>query len=158
MFDRQSWLSLLPFVLACCAAAAIGARATRRSVKAWYPALHRPAWTPSDRIFAPVWTTLYLMMACSAWLVWRDSPWPAARPALFLFAIQLALNAVWSVLFFGLRRLGPAFAEILLLLTMIVATIVAFLPLSFLAVWLLLPYAVWVAFASYLNFRIWQMN
>ena len=158
MFDRQSWLSLLPFVLVCFAAAAIGAGATRRSVKAWYPTLHRPAWTPPDWIFAPVWNTLYLMMALSAWLVWRGSPWTTARPALLLFAIQLGLNSLWSVLFFGLRRPGPAFAEILLLFTMIVATIVAFLPLSFLAAWLLLPYVVWVAFAAYLNFRIWQLN
>jgi translocator protein len=158
MFDRQSWLSLLPFVLACFAAAAVTAGATRRSVMTWYPTLHRPTWTPPDRIFTPVWTTLYLMMALSGWLVWRDSPWIAARPALLLFAVQLALNALWSIVFFGLHRPGPAFAEILLLLTMIVATIVAFLPLSFLAAWLLLPYAVWVAFASYLNFRIWQLN
>jgi len=158
MFDRQSWFSLLPFVLACFAAAAIGAGATRLSVKTWYPTLHRPACTPPDWIFAPVWSTLYLMMALSAWLVWRDSPPTAARPALLLFASQLLLNAFWSILFFGLQRPGPAFAEILLLWMMIVATIVAFLPLSFLAAWLLLPYAAWVAFASYLNFRIWQLN
>ena len=158
MFDRQSWLSLFPFLLACFAAAALGAGATRRSVKSWYPTLNRPAWTPPDWIFAPVWSTLYLMMSLSAWLVWRDTPWPAARPALLLFALQLVLNATWSVLFFALHRPGPAYAEILLLLTMIVATITAFLPLSFLAAWLLLPYALWVAFASYLNLRIWQLN
>lgn len=158
MFDRQSWLSFFPFLLACFAAAALGAGATRRSVKNWYPTLHRPAWTPPDWIFAPVWSTLYFMMALSAWLVWRDSTWPAARPALLLFAIQLVLNAIWSVLFFALHRPGPAYAEILLLLAMIVATITAFLPLSFFAAWLLLPYALWVAFAAYLNLRIWQLN
>jgi translocator protein len=158
MFDRQSWFSLLPFVLVCFAAAAIGTGTTRRSVKTWYPTLHRPAWTPPDWTFAPVWTTLYLMMSLSAWLVWRGSPWPAARASLALFAVQLVLNALWSIVFFGLRRPGPAFAEILLLLTLIIATIVAFLPLSFLAAWLLFPYAMWVAFASYLNFRIWQLN
>lgn len=158
MFDRQSWLSLVPFVLACFAAAAVGAGATRLSVRTWYPALHRPAWAPPNWIFTPVWTTLYLMMALSAWLIWRDSPWTAARPALVLFTAQLILSALWSVLFFGLQRPGPAFAEILLLFTMIVATTVAFLPLSFLAAWLLLPYAVWVAVAAYLNFRIWQLN
>jgi len=158
MFDRQSWLSLLPFVLACFAAAVIGAATIRQSVKTWYSTLHRPAWTPPGRIFTFVWTTLYLMMAFSAWRIWRNAPWPDARPALILFAIQLVLNALWSILFFGLRRVGPAYAEILLLFTMIIATITAFLPLSFLAAWLLLPYAVWVAFASYLNFRIWQLN
>ena len=158
MLDRHSWLSLLPFVLVCFAAAAIGAAATRQSVKTWYLTLHRPTWTPPGRIFSSVWTTLYLMMAVSAWLVWRDAPWPLARPALALFSIQLILNAFWSILFFGLHRVGPAYADILLLFTMIIATITAFLPLSFLAAWLLLPYAVWVAFASYLNFRIWQLN
>jgi tryptophan-rich sensory protein len=158
MFDRQSWLSLLPFLFACFIAAAIGAAATRRSVKTWYLTLHRPAWTPPSLIFAPVWSTLYLMMSLSAWLVWRETPWPAARSALILFAIQLVLNTIWSILFFALHRPGPAYAEILLLLTMIVATITAFLPLSFLAAWLLLPDAIWVAFAAYLNLRIWQLN
>ena len=158
MFDRQSWLSLIPFLLLCFGAAAIGAGATRASVRTWYPTLHRPAWTPADWVFAPAWTTLYFMMALSAWLVWRDSPWSTARPALLLFIIQLGLNSLWSIVFFGLRRPGLAFAEILLLFTMIIATATAFLPLSFLAAWLLIPYAIWVAFASYLNFRIWQMN
>jgi tryptophan-rich sensory protein len=158
MFDRQSWLSLVPFILVCFAAGAIGAGATRRSVRNWYPTLHRPVWTPPDWVFAPVWSTLYLMMALSAWLIWRDTPWTVARPALVLFVIQLALNSLWTVLFFGLRSPGIAFAEILLLFTMIVATATAFLTLSFLAAWLLIPYAIWVSFASYLNFRIWQLN
>ena len=81
-----------------------------------------------------------------------------SRIALTLFAVQLVLNTLWSVVFFGLRQVGAAFGEILLLLTMIVATTVAFQPISLLAAWLLLPYLVWVCFASYLNFRIWQMN
>jgi len=75
-----------------------------------------------------------------------------------LFGIQLALNILWSIVFFGWRKPGPAFGEILLLWMMIIATAVAFYPLSLLAAWLLLPYIAWVAFASYLNFRIWQMN
>jgi tryptophan-rich sensory protein len=158
MFDRESWLSLLPFVVVCLAVAGIGALFTNSSVKTWYPQLHRPEWTPPNWIFGPVWTTLYLMMAFSAWLVWRGSNWSAARFALLLFAIQLVLNMLWSAMFFGMRRIGPAFAEILLLWMMIIATTVAFYSLSLLAAWLLIPYVAWVGLASYLNFRIWQMN
>jgi len=158
MFDRESWLSLLPFVVVCLAVAGVGGLFTNSSVKTWYPQLRRPEWTPPNWIFGPVWTTLYLMMAFSAWLVWRGSNWTAARLALMLFAIQLVLNMLWSAVFFGMRRIGPAFAEILLLWMMIIATTVAFYSLSLLAAWLLIPYIAWVGLASYLNFRIWQMN
>ncbi len=158
MFDRESWLSLLPFVVVCFGAAGIGSRFTRASVNTWYPQLQRPQWTPPNWIFGPVWTCLYLMMAISAWLVWRASGWAYARFALSLFAIQLVLNVLWSIIFFGMRKVGPAFAEILLLWMMIIATAVAFYPISLLAAWLLIPYILWVVFASYLNFRIWQMN
>ena len=158
MFDRGSWLSLIPFVAVCFLAAGVGALATNSSVKTWYPQLQRPQWTPPDWLFGPVWTALYLMMAISAWLVWRGSDSGAPRFALTLFGVQLVLNALWSVLFFGLRKIGPAFAEILLLWMILIATAVAFLPLSLLAAWLLIPYIAWVGFASYLNFRIWQMN
>jgi translocator protein len=158
MFDRESWISLVPFVVICFAAAGIGSLFTSRSVNTWYTQLRRPVWTPPNWIFGPVWTTLYLLMAISAWLVWRSTEWPSARFALSLFAIQLVLNTLWSVVFFGLRKIGLAFGEILLLWMMIVATAVAFLPLSLLAAWLLIPYLAWVFFASYLNFRIWQLN
>jgi translocator protein len=158
MFDRESWVSLVPFVVVCFAAAGIGSLFTATSVKTWYAQLRRPEWTPPNWIFGPVWTTLYLLMAISAWLVWRSTSGPDARPALTLFTVQLVLNSLWSLVFFGLRKVGPAFAEILLLWMMIVATTVAFLPMSLLAAWLLIPYLGWVLFASYLNFRIWQMN
>jgi tryptophan-rich sensory protein len=158
MFDRGSWISLVPFVVVCFTAAAIGSLFTSTSINTWYTQLRRPEWTPPNWIFGPVWTALYLMMAISAWLVWRDASWPQAGLALALFAVQLVLNSLWSVIFFGLHRIGTAFGEILILWTMIVATAVAFLPISLLATWLLIPYLLWVVFASYLNFRIWQMN
>jgi tryptophan-rich sensory protein len=158
MFDRESWVSLVPFAVVCFAAAGIGSLFTATSVKSWYTQLRRPEWTPPNWIFGPVWTTLYLLMAISAWLVWRSATWPDARFALTLFTIQLVLNSLWSLVFFGLRKVGPAFAEILLLWMILVATTVAFLPISLLAAWLLIPYLGWVLFASYLNFRIWQMN
>jgi benzodiazapine receptor len=158
MFDRESWASLVPFVVICFGAAGIGSLCTSTSVNTWYPQLRRPDWTPPNWIFGPVWTVLHLMMAISAWLVWRSAGWSVAKFALILFGIQLVLNSLWSVVFFGLRKVGAAFGEILLLWMMIIATTVAFLPLSLLAAWLLIPHVVWVAFASYLNFRIWQLN
>lgn len=158
MLDRGSWVSLIPFVVVCYAAAGIGSRITRSSVNTWYQELHRPEWTPPRWMFAPVWTILYLLMALSAWLVWRDSAWATSRSALLLFAIQLVLNVMWSVVFFGLRQVGFAFGEILLLWMMVIATAVSFLSISLLAAWLLIPYLGWIGFASYLNFRIWQMN
>jgi tryptophan-rich sensory protein len=158
MFDRQSWVSLVPFVVVCFAAAGIGSLFTARSVNTWYPQLRRPEWTPANWIFGPVWTTLYLLMGISAWLVWRSTTWSAGWFPLTLFAIQLVLNSLWSVIFFGLRQVGAAFAEVLLLWMMVVATTLAFLPISILAAWLLIPYLGWILFASYLNFRIWQMN
>ena len=158
MLDRGSWTSLLPFVAVCLVAGGIGSLYTNRSVQTWYPMLNKPEWNPPNWVFAPVWTTFYLMMAISAWLVWRDNGWDGARSALCLFVIQLLLNVAWSAVFFGMRRIGEAFAEILLLLTMLIATAVAFLHFSLLAAWLLIPYIAWVGFASYLNYRIWQMN
>jgi translocator protein len=158
MFERESWLSLVPFVVICFAAAGIGSYFTSGSVRTWYPQVKKPEWNPPNWVLGPVGSVLYLMMAISAWLVWRAAGWPTTRCALVLFAIQLVLNTVWSVVFFGMHAIGPAFGEILLLWMMLIATAVAFYPFSFLAAWLLIPYIVWVAFASYLNFRIWQMN
>jgi translocator protein len=158
MFNPDSWLSLVPFLVVCFVAAAIGSVATNRSVNTWYPQLRKPDWNPPKWVFGPVWSVLFAMMALSAWLVWRAAGWRGAESALLLFAIQLALSPIWSVVFFGMRAIGGAFAEILLLWMMIIATAVAFSSISFLAAWLLIPYVAWVAFASYLNFRIWQMN
>ena len=158
MFSRDSWLSLLPFVLVCFAAAGIGSSFTRKSVHTWYGQLNKPHWNPPKWIFGPVWSFLYLMMAISAWLVWREAGWLGAKFPLILFGIQLLLNVTWSAVFFGRRTIGAAFGEILLLWTTVIATTVAFYPFSLLAAWLLIPYVAWVAFASYLNFRIWQMN
>jgi translocator protein len=158
MFSRDSWLSLLPFLVVCFAAGGIGSLFTNKSVRTWYPQLKKPEWNPPHWVFGPVWSLLYLMMGISAWLMWREAGWPAAKVRLILFGIQLALNMGWSAIFFGVHAIGAAFGEILLLWTMIIATAVAFCPVSLLAAWLLIPYIAWVAFASYLNYRIWQMN
>lgn len=124
----------------------------------WYASLRKPSWNPPSWIFGPVWSALYLTMAVAAWLVWRRGGWLAQRRPLSLYCVQLALNAAWSPIFFGLHRPGLAFAEILLLLTAIVATAMAFARVSRAAGVLFVPYVAWVTFASFLNLMLWRLN
>jgi len=124
----------------------------------WYAELAKPTWNPPSWVFGPVWTTLYAMMAVAAWLVWQRGGWKAQRGPLTLYVAQWALNALWTPLFFGLQRPGLAFAEILLLLIALIATLVVFWRVRRAATWLLVPYAVWASFATVLNFTIWRMN
>lgn len=149
---------LAAFVVVCFAAAAVGGALTASSVGDWYRTLAKPSWNPPDWLFGPVWSGLYLLMAVSAWLVWRRGGWRASRGAFALFALQLALNVGWSAVFFGLRRPGLAVLEVLLLWLTILATIIAFWPKSRPAVLLLLPYLAWTSFAALLNWTIWRMN
>jgi tryptophan-rich sensory protein len=138
-------------------ASAIGAVAALQA-DSFYAQLARPDWAPPPSIFGPVWTVLYALMGIAAWLVWRSGGFRPARVALTLFLIQLALNALWSWLFFGWHQGGLAFFDILLLWLLIVATLVAFWPIRPLAGALLIPYLLWVSFASVLNYSIWQLN
>jgi tryptophan-rich sensory protein len=124
----------------------------------FYTQLIRPEWAPPASLFGPVWTVLYGLMGIAAWLVWRAGDFRAAKFALSLFLVQLAFNALWSWLFFGWHHGGLAFADILLLWVLIVATINAFLRVRRLAGALLIPYLLWVSFASALNYSVWQLN
>ena len=153
--------SIVSFVVAqvlCFSAAAIGGAFTGASVRTWYPELSKPTWSPPDWVFGPVWTILYAMMGISVWLIWRSRGWSGAPLALGLFAIQLVLNAMWSVIFFGAQNPGLAFAEIVCLWLAIVATVIAFWRHSRLAASLLVPYLAWSTFAAVLNYTIWQLN
>ena len=154
----RRWGSLILSIGLCLAASAIGALATASSVRDWYPSLNRPSWNPPDSVFGPVWTLLFVMMGVALWLVWQRRDQPGASVALGLFGLQLTLNVLWSVLFFGMRRPDLAFAEILVLWLAIAATSWAFKRHSKLAAGLLLPYLAWVSFASLLNFTIWRLN
>ena len=138
-------------------AAAIGALASIEA-ESFYAGLVQPDWAPPSSVFGPVWTVLYALMGIAAWLVWRSAGFHGARSALMLFVVQLLLNALWSWLFFAWRQGGVAFAEVLVLLVMIAATVVAFWRIRPLAGALLLPYLTWVAFASVLNFATWRLN
>ncbi len=143
------------WLLLCFAAASPGALCPPGE---WYAALNKPSWNPPGWVFGPVWSALYTMMAVAAWLVWRRGGFAAQRRALVPFFAQLALNAAWTPLFFGLHRPGLAFAEILLLWLAIAWTIVAFWRVHRVAAGLLCPYLAWVSFAAALNGTLWRLN
>jgi tryptophan-rich sensory protein len=124
----------------------------------WYERLDKPAWTPPNWLFPVAWTVLYLMIAASGWLVWRAVGFDGAPLAFAVYGVQLVLNFGWSAVFFGLRLKGLALLEVSALLASIVATIALFWPISELAAWLMVPYALWVTFAMALNANIWARN
>jgi tryptophan-rich sensory protein len=155
---RRSTAVLAVFIIVCFAAGALGAVFTAQATATWYREIARPAWTPPDWVFGPVWTALYVMMGISAWLVWCEGGFRRQRWPLALFFGQLALNAAWTPIFFGLRRFDVASVEIVALWGAILATIFAFARVRRLAAWLLVPYLLWVTYASTLTFGIWRMN
>lgn len=157
MPSRKQLIGLAAWLAASFAAAAIGAAA---SVQAgtFYAQLARPEWAPPGPVFGPVWTVLYALMGIAAWLVWRVGGFRAARAALALFLAQLAVNALWSWLFFGWRLGALAFADILLLWALVAATLAGFWRIRRLAGALLIPYLLWISFAAALNYSVWQLN
>jgi len=136
----------------------VGSRLTGPAVATWYGSINKPAWTPPSFLFGPVWSALYLMMGIAGWLIWRKAGLSGAPGAMALFALQLILNAAWSGIFFGMRRFDLAFAEIIILWALILATLIAFWRHDPKAGLLLLPYLAWVTYASALNFAIWRLN
>lgn len=129
------------------------------SITGWYATLAKPEFSPPNSIFGPVWTALYAFMGIAAFLVWKkDLDRKDVKIALSLFLSQLALNTLWSIIFFGLHSPGGALIEIVFLWLAILTTITAFAKISKPAAWLLVPYIAWVSFAVYLNFAIWSLN
>jgi translocator protein len=158
--NDSSWnhiLGLLAWLVTVALAAGLAAIASIDAV-AFYARLQRPSWAPFAGYFGPVWTVLYLLMALAAWMVWRERGFAHAPAALTLFLIQLVVNALWSWLFFAWHLGAWAFADIVLLIVLIVATTIAFWRVRVLAGVLLLPYLAWVLFAAALNYRVWQLN
>jgi tryptophan-rich sensory protein len=148
----------MAFIALCLAISALGAAVTAQSVGTWYQTLKKPPFNPPDWVFAPVWTFLYLTIAVAGWRVWLARGLAGARAAMATYAAQLVLNLGWSFVFFGGRMIGAALAGIALLLAAIVVNGWLFWRIDRLAGWLLAPYAVWVLFATVLNFELWRLN
>lgn len=149
---------LIGCLVLCYAASGLGSIATARSVATWYQTLAKPGFTPPDWVFAPVWSTLYTMMAVALWLVWRKRGVAKALLPVAAFLAQLILNVAWSWLFFGYRWLGAASVEIVVLLLAIAATALAFWRIDRIAGMLLVPYLCWVVYAAVLTFSLWRIN
>jgi tryptophan-rich sensory protein len=148
---------LFSFML-CFGVEGIGWLLTAAAVKEWYPGVSKPSWTPPDRLFGPVWTLLFLLIALSGWAFCGRARGRPLRVGLALFLLQLVLNAIWSLLFFALRSPGAALAEIIVLWAAILANLLAFGRVSLAAGCFLLPYLIWVTYAAALNGAIWVLN
>ena len=157
MRRQKQFAGLVAWLIGSFIAAGIGGAVSVRA-GAFYAQLARTDWAPPSWVFGPVWTVLYALMGIAAWLVWRVGGFRAARSALTMFIAQLALNALWSWLFFGWQRADLAFADIVLLWVLILAISIAFWKIRPLAGALLIPYLLWVSFAGALNYSIWQLN
>lgn len=140
-------------------AAAIGSVSTSSQITTWYTTLAKPAWTPPNWIFGPVWTTLYILMGIALFLVWRQGlDRRDVQFAILIFAVQLILNTLWSVVFFGMQSIFGGFIIILILWIAILANIIAFYMISKPAGLILIPYIIWVSIASYLNYSVYLLN
>lgn len=141
---------------------AIGATSglfTETGVGSWYQTIQKPSWNPPGWIFGPVWTTLYILMGISLYLIWKsDATLSLKWLAILLFALQLALNFFWSLIFFNQHAIGWALVEIIVLWLSILATIFVFARINNTAAWLLVPYISWVSFAGILTYTIWKLN
>lgn len=171
---RGNFLKLVVAITVSELAGVIGLVFTMPSIAGWYAGLAKPELAPPNWIFGPVWTMLYALMGIAAFLIWSSyAPTDAEamsgkeasedkkkgiKIALALFGIQLVLNTLWSIIFFGLYSPGGALLEIVFLWLAILATIIAFFKISKPAAWLLVPYILWVSFAAYLNYAIWILN
>ena len=147
---------LFVFLIATLTVGFLAGQVTTPNIPSWYNHLAKPSVSPPNWVFAPVWTSLYVLMAVAAWRVWRLKGW--RTPALGLWLVQLGLNFAWSFIFFGAHAPGPALAELAVLWVALFATMVSFGRIEKPAGWLLIPYLAWVSFAGVLNFGVWQLN
>lgn len=157
MSKQKQFLGLIGWLVLSFAASAVGAAASIQA-QSFYGQLVQPAWAPPPWVFGPVWTVLFALMAIAAWLVWRNGGLRSQSLALSLFLVQLVPNALWSWLFFAWRDGALAFADIILLWALILATLLSFWRVRPLAGVILVPYLLWVSFAAALNHALWQLN
>jgi tryptophan-rich sensory protein len=152
-------IKFLASILLCQAAGIIGSIFTAPAIPVWYEFLNKPSFQPPNSLFAPVWIALYLLMGIALFMVWHHGlSTRGVKPALIVFFFQLVLNALWSILFFGLRSPQLAFYEIVVLLVAIVLTVYLFSRVTTAGAVLMIPYLAWVSFAAVLNYSIWQLN
>ncbi|UPV72922.1 tryptophan-rich sensory protein [Halorussus limi] len=156
--EGVDWPVLLGSVLLCELAGVVPSLLTANEVATWYPTLAKPGFTPPSWLFGPVWTALYLLMGVALYLVWRSDGGRLRRVALAAFGVQLVLNAAWTLVFFGTQAIFGGLVVILVLLAAILATIGAFARIDRRAAALLVPYLLWVGFATALNLQIWRLN
>ncbi len=155
----RDMVKLAVSIIACEGAGLIGSVFTTPAIPTWYAGLQKPPFTPPNWLFAPAWITLYLLMGIAAFIIWRrglDNR--GVKIALAVFLVQLTLNTLWSVVFFGMQSPLYGVIVIVLLWTAILVTIIRFARLSAPAAWLLAPYILWVSFAAALNVSIWMLN
>ena len=124
----------------------------------WYFELNKPSWTPPGWLFGPVWTVLYILMAVSAWLIWKTDGKVFGKLSIKIYLAKMMINGLWSFIFFGLHEIGWALADIILLLILLIFVIILFYKENKTAGILLIPYLLWVGFASILNLNIWLLN
>jgi tryptophan-rich sensory protein len=157
--DWNKVIILIVSIVACFIAGGIGSLFTFKAIPTWYPGLRKPPYTPPNWAFGPVWTTLYLLMGISVFIVWQQGLETSSTILGFvLFWIQLLINALWSLIFFGLKSKGGGVVTIVILWFLILATIITFFRVSSWSGALLVPYIVWVSIASYLNIGVWVLN
>ena len=152
-------VKLVTSIIICEGAGLLGAVFTTPAIPTWYATLNKPLFTPPGWLFAPVWTALYLLMAIAAFLVWREGlDNEQVRGSMITFMVQLALNVLWSAVFFGLKSPLWGVIVIIVLWVAILLTMLAFMKVSKPAAWLMLPYLLWVSFASALTVGVWMLN
>ena len=154
--DMNKWVKLIASILICQIAGIIGSIFTAPSITTWYANLQKPGFSPPNWVFGPVWITLYTLIGISLYLVWNKKK--NIKIPLTLFFIQLILNSIWSIIFFGLQNPFYALIEIIILWITILLTIINFYKVSKKAGLLLLPYIIWVSVATILNYYIWILN
>lgn len=152
-------IKLSASIIICLGAGFVGSIFTNPKIDTWYATIKKPAITPPDWVFAPVWTTLFILMGIAFYLVWRAG-WsnPKVRTAMVIFLVQLIFNMLWSAVFFGLKAPLAAFFIIIALWLLILLTIILFAKVNKIAGVLLMPYILWVSFASVLNYKLWRLN
>ncbi len=155
----SSFWKLIIAIVICETTGIISGLISQVGMDRWFMTIDKPSWNPPAYLFGPVWTSLYLLMGISLWLIWDSNVLPKIKTkAIAIFSLQLFLNFCWSIIFFRFHSPVLALIDIILMVITIVITIILFNPISRVASWLLIPYLFWVCFATFLNYAIWSLN